>query len=156
MDIRRDNGKNSLDEIKRVQNELGYFFPNNYIDLIRNHDALRFEKNIFDFKNIYNKEDERDLNFLSFKSDHLDGDILSNQDNVNDLENYGIKDLVVFGICANGDYICFDYREDSQTSNPKIVLVYHDDFVDFEDGTSSMVVNDVANNFDDFLNLLHE
>ena len=156
MDIRRDNGKNSLDEIKRVQNELGYFFPKNYIDLIRNHDALRFEKNIFDFKNIYNKEDERDLNFLSFKYDHLDGGILSNQDNVNDLENYGIKDLVVFGICANGDYICFDYREDSQTSNPKIVLVYHDDFVDFEDGTSSMVVNDVANNFDDFLNLLHE
>ncbi|MCX5468923.1 SMI1/KNR4 family protein [Acinetobacter nematophilus] len=156
MDIRRDNGKNSLDEIKRVQNELGYFFPNNYIDLIRNHDALRFEKNIFDFKNIYNKEDERDLNFLSFKSDHLDGDILSNQDNVNDLENYGIKDLVVFGICANGDYICFDYREDSKTSNPKIVLVYHDDFVDFDDGTSSMVVNDVANNFDEFLKLLHE
>jgi len=156
MDIRRDNGKNSLDEIKRVQNELGFFFPNNYFDLIRNHDALRFEKNIFDFKNIYNNEDERDLNFLSFKADHLDGDILSNQDNVNDLENYGIKDLVVFGICANGDYICFDYREDSQTSNPKIVLVYHDDFVDFEDGTSSMVVNDVANNFEDFLNLLHE
>ncbi|QNX59514.1 SMI1/KNR4 family protein [Acinetobacter seifertii] len=156
MDILRDNGKNSLDEIKRVQNELGYFFPNNYIDLIRNHDALRFEKNIFDFKNIYNKEDERDLNFLSFKSDHLDGDILSNQDNVNDLENYGIKDLVVFGICANGDYICFDYRENPSNSEPKIVLVYHDDFIDYDDGTSTMVVNHVADSFDDFLNMLHE
>lgn len=156
MDIRRDNGKNSLDEIKRVQNELGYFFPNNYIDLIRNHDALRFEKNIFDFKNIYNKEDERDLNFLSFKSDHLDGDILSNQDNVNDLENYGIKDLVVFGICANGDYICFDYRENPSSSEPRIVLVYHDDFIDYDDGTSTMVVNHVADSFDDFLNMLHE
>ncbi|MBP1483048.1 SMI1/KNR4 family protein [Acinetobacter nosocomialis] len=156
MDIRRDNGKNSLDEIKRVQNELGYFFPNNYIDLIRNHDALRFEKNIFDFKNIYNKEDERDLNFLSFKSDHLDGDILSNQDNLNDLENYGIKDLVVFGICANGDYICFDYRENPTSSEPRIVLVYHDDFIDYDDGTSTMVVNRVADSFDDFLNMLHE
>ncbi|WP_347017219.1 SMI1/KNR4 family protein [Acinetobacter seifertii] len=156
MDIRRDNGKNSLDEIKRVQNELGYFFPNNYIDLIRNHDALRFEKNIFDFKNIYNKEDERDLNFLSFKSDHLDGDILSNQDNVNDLENYGIKDLVVFGICANGDYICFDYRENPSSSEPRIVLVYHDDFIDYDNGTSTMVVNHVADSFDDFLNMLHE
>lgn len=156
MEIRRDNGKNSLNEIQRVQDELGYFFPKNYIDLIKNHDAVRLEENIFNFTNIYNNVDERDLNFLSFKSDHLDGDILSNQDNVNDLENYGIKDLVVFGICANGDYICFDYREDSQTSNPKIVLVYHDDFVDFEDGTSSMVVNNVANDFDDFLNLLHE
>ncbi|WP_228157014.1 SMI1/KNR4 family protein [Acinetobacter sp. WCHAc060042] len=132
------------------------FFSENYIDLIKNHDAVRLEENIFNFTDIYNSIDERDLNFLSFKSDHLDGDILSNQDNVNDLENYGIKNLVVFGICANGDYICFDYREDSKTSNPKVVLVYHDDFVDFEDGTSSMVVNNVANNFDDFLNLLHE
>lgn len=156
MKNRRDNGNNSLNEIQRVQDELGCFFPKIYIDLIKNHDAVRLEENIFNFTNIYNSIDERDLNFLSFKSDHLDGDILSNQDNVNDLENYGIKDLVVFGICANGDYICFDYREDSQTSNPKIVLVYHDDFVDFEDETSSMVVNDVANNFDDFLNLLHE
>ena len=156
MQIRRDNGKNSLNEIQRVQDELGYFFPKNYIDLIKNHDAVRLEENIFNFTNIYNSFDERDLNFLSFKSDHLDGGILSNQGNVNDLENYGIKDLVVFGICANGDYICFDYREDSKTSNPKVVLVYHDDFVDYEDGTSSMVVNNVANNFDDFLNLLHE
>ena len=106
--------------------------------------------------NIYNKEDERDLNFLSFKSDHLDGDILSNQDNVNDLNNYGIKNLVVFGICANGDYICFDYRTDFKSSEPKIVLVYHDDFLDYEDGTSSMVVNYVENNFEDFLKLLHE
>ena len=50
MEIRRDNGKNSLDEIEKVQEELGYYFPKNYIDLIRNHDALRFEKNIFNFK----------------------------------------------------------------------------------------------------------
>ncbi len=27
MEIRRDNGKNSLNEIQRVQDELGYFFP---------------------------------------------------------------------------------------------------------------------------------
>lgn len=156
MEIRRDNGKNSLDEIEKVQEELGYYFPKNYIDLIRNHDALRFEKNIFNFKNIYNKEDERDLNFLSFKSNHLDGDILNNQDNINDIDNYGIKNLVIFGICANGDYICFDYRDDIKSTEPKIVLVYHDDFIDYEDGASHMVVNYVADNFDDFLELLHE
>ncbi len=156
MRVYDDNGQVSLDIIYEVENSLGYNFPMSYINLIKDHDALAPVENIFDFKNIYKKEDERDLNFLSFKSDHLDGGILSNQGNVNDLENYGIKDLVVFGICANGDYICFDYREHSKTSNPKVVLVYHDDFVDFEDGTSSMVVNNVANNFDDFLNLLHE
>ncbi|MGQ8975906.1 SMI1/KNR4 family protein [Acinetobacter schindleri] len=78
------------------------------------------------------------------------------QDNINDVDNYGIKNLVVFGICANGDYICFDYRENPNSSEPKIVLVYHDDFVDYDDGTSTMVVNHVAENFDDFMNMLHE
>ena len=156
MQIRRDNGKNSLDIINEVERKLGYTFPRSYIDLIKEHDAVRLENNIFDFRNVYNKQDERDLNFISFKFDHLNGEIVDYQQNISDLNNYGIKDLVIFGKCGNGDYICFDYRKDSKTSNPKVVLVYHDDFVDYEDGTSSMVVNNVANNFDDFLNLLHE
>lgn len=156
MRVYDDNGPVSIDIIHEVENGLGYNFPVSYINLIKDHDALAPVENIFDFKNIYSKEDERDLNFLSFKSDHLDGDILSNQENVNDLDNYGTDDLVVFGICANGDYICFDYRFDPKSSEPKVVLVYHDDFVDCEDGSSHMVVNHVAENFDDFLNMLHE
>ena len=108
MKIFRDNGKNSLDDVLSVQSHLSVNFPKSYIDLVVKHDALYLEENIFDFINIYGKSDERDLNFLSFKSDHLDGDILSNQENINDIDNYGIKDLVIFGICANGDYICFD------------------------------------------------
>lgn len=156
MQIFDDNGQVSLEKINDVEKLLGYSFPTNYVKLVKEHDALSPIENIFDFINIYNKPDERDLNFLSFKSDHLDGDMISNQDNVNDLDNYGIKDLVVFGICANGDYICFDYRENRDSSEPKIVLVYHDDFIDYDDGASTMVVNHVAENFDDFLNLLHE
>ena len=105
---------------------------------------------------MYNKLDERDLNFISFKFDHLNGEIVDYQQNISDLNNYGIKNLVIFGKCGNGDLICFDYRDDIKSNEPKIVLVYHDDFVDFDDGTSSMVVNSVANNFDDFLKLLHE
>ena len=76
MKIRRDNGKISLDQINSVERTIGFFFPKSYINLIKNHDSVRLEKNIFDFVNIYNRQDERDLNFLSFKSDHLDGDIL--------------------------------------------------------------------------------
>ncbi len=156
MKIYRDNGQNSLGRINEIQGELGYAFPASFIDLIKSHDALRLDDNIFDFVNVYNQPDERDLNFISFKDNHLDGDILSVQENVNDLDNYGIKDLVVFGVCANGDYICFDYRENTESSEPKIVLVYHDDVIDHDNGRSSMVVNHVAENFDDFLNLLHE
>lgn len=153
LKIYRDNGENSLDTIMQTQKKLGVNYPKKYVELMLKHDALRLENDVFDFINVYGKEDERDICFLSFKENHINGTILSEQENISDLNNYGIRDLIIFGSCANGDYICFDYREDSQTSNPKIVLVYHDDFVDFEDGTSSMVVNDVAN---DFLNLLHE
>jgi hypothetical protein len=153
MKIFRDNGKNSLDTVLYVQSYLNVKFPKNYIDLVRKHDALKLEENIFDFINIYGGSDERDLNFLSFKLDHLDGDILSNQENINDIDNYGVEDLVIFGICANGDYICFDYRG-IEGSTPKIVLVYHDDLIDHEDGSSSMVVNYVAESFDNFLNIL--
>ena len=156
MRVYQDNGQNSLNEIQRVQDELGYFFPKTYIDLMLQHDALRPEEDCFDFINFYGKQDDRDIVFISFKDNHLNGNILKKQSNISDLNNYGVKNLIIFGRCGNGDYICFDYREDSKTSNPKVVLVYHDDFVDYEDGTSSMVVNNVANNFDDFLNLLHE
>lgn len=156
MRIFDDNGQVSLEKINDVEKLLGYSFPTSYVKLIKEHDALSPIENIFDFINIYNKSDERDLNFLSFKSNHLDRDMISNQDNVNDLDNYGIKDLVVFGICANGDYVCFDYRDDVKGTEPKIVLVYHDDFINYEDGTSTMVVNHVAENFEDFLNILHE
>jgi len=120
------------------------------------HDALRLENNIFNFTNIYGDKDERDVNFLSFKKNHLDGDIISNQKNISDTEKFGHEDMVVFGITANGDYICFDYRSELNTDQPKVVLVYHDDFMDHDDGTSSMAINPVAETFENFMNMLHE
>ena len=120
MHVYDDNGQVSLDIIHEVESSLGYNFPMNYINLIKDYDALRLENDIFDFKNIYGELDERDICFLSFQEGYINGSILKEQSNINDLGNYGIKDLVIFGICANGDYICFDYREDSKTSNPKI------------------------------------
>lgn len=156
MKIYSDNGQNSIETVIKVQNKLGFEFPKSYFDLVIKHDALRLENDIFDFKNIYGELDERDICFLSFQEGYINGSILKEQSNINDLDNYGIENLVIFGTCANGDYICFDYRDDIKSAEPKIVLVYHDDFVDFEDGTSSMVVNYVAHSFDDFLKLLHE
>jgi len=62
--------------------------------------------------------------------------------------------VIAFGLCANGDYICFDYRKARE--NPSIVVMYHDDFYEDENGNTKMVINDVADNFDDFLAMLHE
>ena len=156
MNIYSDNGQNSIEKTLEVQKILGVKLPQSYLNLVLKHDALRLENDIFDFKNVYGELDERDICFLSIHENHINGGILGEQDNVNDLENYGIKDLIIFGICANGDYVCFDYRANPKSSEPKVVLIYHDDLIDHEDGTSSMVINYVAENFDNFLNMLHD
>ncbi|MEV9615620.1 hypothetical protein [Aliarcobacter butzleri] len=52
--------------------------------------------------------------------------------------------------------MCFNYRDNPRTDNPKIVLVYHDDYIENEDGTSHMVVNFVANSFEEFIDMLYE
>ncbi|WP_083932768.1 SMI1/KNR4 family protein [Psychrobacter lutiphocae] len=133
---------------------MGYSFPKEYKKVISKYDELIPVDNIFDFTNIYGEVDERDLNFISFNTDEAtsiyDYRIISNP------EYAGIPHLVAFAVCANGDYICFDYRENPNGDNPKVVLVYHDDFVENEDGTSSMVVNFVADNFEEFMARLHE
>lgn len=144
----------SMSRIKKIEKEIGYKFPENYLKLVSTYDSLTPVEEVFDFLNIYGEADERDLNFISFNTDEAtsiyDYRIISNP------EYAGIPHLVAFVVCANGDYICFDYRENPNGDNPKVVLVYHDDIVENEDGTSSMVVNFVANSFEEFMNMLHE
>ncbi|WP_256932962.1 SMI1/KNR4 family protein [Psychrobacter sp. BF1] len=79
-----------------------------------------------------------------------------NEQYISEAEHFGTPNLVTFAICGNGDYVCFDYRHNPITDNPKVVLVYHDDFVDYEDGSSHMVINHVADSFEEFMEMLHE
>ncbi|MEB5477523.1 SMI1/KNR4 family protein [Acinetobacter pollinis] len=109
-----------------------------YLNLIQNHDGLYLDDNSFDFVNIYGDQDEREIVFYSYFEKSLDGDILSNQENINDLDNGGIHNLVIFGRSGNGDYVCFDYRKNPTGDNPKVVLVYHDDEIQlYADGGES-------------------
>ena len=57
--------------------------------------------------------------------------------------------LIPFGENGGGDYICFDYRNDKTTDNPPIVIWNHDM------GLKHRVVF-IANNFEEFINMLHE
>lgn len=65
----------------------------------------------------------------------------------NPIENMP-KDLIIFGGEGCGDYICFDYRNDSDTDNPPIVYWKHD----AEPGKGLFFV---ANTFDEFLDMLY-
>lgn len=145
----------SVLKIMNIEKKIGYKFPKLYVNIVSKYDALTPVEDTFDFTNIYGDEDERDVNFCSFNT-HSDRAHILNEQYISEREHFGTPNLVAFAICGNGDYICFDYRSDLNTDQPKIVLVYHDDFIDHDDGTSSMAINSVAETFEDFMTMLHE
>ena len=63
---------------------------------------------------------------------------------------------MTFGICANGDHICFDYCYDPKTSEPYVVLMYYDDYVTDKDDNPKKGINFVASSFEEFINMLYE
>lgn len=158
--IYRDKGSIDMDIINAFEDKIGFCLPKSYKEIISEHDGLRLVENGFDFVNIYGENDERDLNFLSFLPMDTEYSPTGYYIPIEDFQvskwDYGIKGLVSFGDCANGDIICFDYRDDPKGCNPKVVLVYHDDYITQEDGTIQMVVNFVANSFEEFMNMLYE
>lgn len=145
----------SVSKIKEVEKILGYKLPKLYVDIVSKYDSLTPVEDTFYFTNIYNDVDERDVNFCSFSNQSERANIL-NEQYICKNEHFGTPNLVTFAICGNGDYICFDYRNDVTTNNPKIVLVYHDDFVDLDDGTRAMAINHVADSFEEFIHILHQ
>ncbi len=154
LEIYRDNGSIPEELFDTVEKQINYSFPESYKKVVIKHDGLRLENNIFDFTNIYGEADDRGINFLSFNSSNVEN-IIAEQ-HISDPEYAGIPHLVAFGIAGNGDYICFDYRDNPKGNNPKVVLMYHDDHIENDDGTLSMVVNFVANDFEEFMDMLHE
>ncbi len=149
----RDEGAVDQHLIVEFAKNAGVVFPDTYIALISKHDYLYPEENTFDFINYYGEKDERDIVFFGYKQGVLGGGDIYSYSKIDDDYSYG-KDMIAFGGCANGDYICFDYRKARE--NPSIVVMYHDDFYEDENGDTKMVVNDVADNFDDFLAMLRE
>ncbi|MDR1488613.1 MAG: SMI1/KNR4 family protein [Holosporales bacterium] len=57
--------------------------------------------------------------------------------------------LIPFGDTGGGDFICFDYRN-HDGDNPPIILWTHDVY------DNSKRISFIANNFEEFINMLHE
>lgn len=156
IEVFMDEGQIDMEVIHQYEKRLGYIFPIKYKELLSKHNGLNFLNIFFNFLNIYDTKDCRDIYFYAFQHSYLDqlycNGFVGNQIG----DDYFPKELVDFGGCANGDIVCFDYRDNPRTDNPKIVLVYHDDYIENEDGTSHMVVNFVANSFEEFIDMLYE
>ncbi len=154
IDVSSDDGSVDIAVIESFEKEIGYCLPQNYKVLIASHDWLYPAQNSFDFINVYAQQDSRDIAFFGYgkEATRYSENITDNQD----FDVYGYEGIIAFGCSANGDYICFDYRHDPKTCEPRVVLMYHDDYVEDANGNAHMVVNDVAPSFEAFIDMLYK
>lgn len=124
--------------------------PTNYVKLLESNNALSTEESVFKFHNTFtNHTDCRDISFYGF------GDKIPSSDRITrvlNLSEYGHNKVIIFGKSANGDFICFDYRHDPKTNEPKVVLMHHDVY----GPDDKMLICPVANSFDEFINALYK
>ena len=142
IEIIDDNGPVDIRLVSKYETELGFSFPDSYKLLVSNHDGLRPKKNRFHYK--YNgKEETGDVTFSGY----------SNPENPESIRNvqqavYSADNVVVFAICANGDYVVFNYQDDSE--EPSVDLMLHDVY----DDNGQMILVHLSYNFLSFVRKL--
>lgn len=152
LEIEHDYGKVSFDVIKHVEEIFRVKFPSSYIELIKMHNGVSFFNDHFDYyNNYYNEDGVKCIGFRAFPEPNVD--ILDNilSQNLSD-DEYGYEHMVIFADSAEGDYVCFDYRDNPDGDNPRIVVLHHDIY---DDEINKMWLSFVANDFEEFLGKLY-
>jgi hypothetical protein len=159
-EIYRDHGTvnpSLLDAFERMAQLL---LPSKYRELIQEHDAVRLVRDSFRFTNTFHDagwsyrlgadgKDSRDISFYGFGAELPEYARIDYNQN---FDVYGHDHIVAFGTAANGDYICFDYRHDPTSSEPHVVVMFHDAY----DETNKMLISNVADSFEQFLGMLYK
>lgn len=126
-------------------------FPKKYVDLISKYNGLSFIESWFNYINYDGEIDEASFSFLAYGNPIGSSSIESSQD----FDIYSYNKIINFGTVGNGDYISFDYRSDLFSKDPQIVMLLHDKYVEDEDGNLKMKIIKIADNFNNFLDMLH-
>ena len=150
LHIYRDCEKVNFDEINKFENTFNVCLPKTYKEFILKFGGGRFNEENFDFINKDGILDSRDAVLFCFK------DITKENLHLQDPSYYGVKGLIGFASTAEGDTVCFDYRDNPKTCEPKIALLVHDEYETDSDGYEHMKVEYIANSFDEFLDMLYE
>lgn len=156
QNIYRDEGSIDLEKVLNFEVKYGIKFPDTYTLFIVKHNGARLDIDSFDFyDNVYKREASESIAFIKFENvGKTICDLLEQTTNdINDPDvfkfyNYFDPKIIPFGDTGGGDFICFDYR---QSDNPSIILWCHDNYDEKWNRISF-----VANNFDEFINMLHE
>lgn len=147
---------------------LNVSLPVTYIALLSKYNALSPVKSYVDYIDANGNFDSRCIQFYGYnysKIEVFDADDLqlfqssikeTNAIELRQPDEYSYHGVVAIGATAEGDHICFDYRQEPSTDNPSVVLMYHDQFIRDEHGTPKMAVVKIADDFDSFIEMLHD
>jgi cell wall assembly regulator SMI1 len=158
LTIFQDDGNADIQHIKEFELQHLICLPETYKELILKHNGADFKESSFNFTNLKGEEDGRSFLFFSFGEDTEENgeNIEVYNKGLQDPIYYGVPGLIGFASTAEGDTVCFDYREDTKTCNPKVVVLVHDEYDEYEDGSTHMHIEPVADTFDEFLDMLYE
>lgn len=163
--IEYDNGTNNIDTIETFEEIVKYTLPPLYKKLLLQHDEIRTQMNTFDFLNYKNNKTYSDIYFYGLKlktliTENFDyfsySELVKAQKNIENSNYYGVKGMVAIGDSALGDIICLYYNKKAEESEPSVVLLIHDDFIEDAKGIVSMKIEYISENFSDFLNILYK
>jgi hypothetical protein len=149
--ISSDDGDVSMDVIKDIEATYFIKLPTNYMEFITKHNEAYLKADVFDYENPNTSKRNSDgLTFVNAERIHRIIDNIQSDEEPDLDVKYRFEDgLIPFGDNGGGDLICFDYRHDRDTNNPPIVIWNHDMGFDHR-------VVFIANNFEEFINMLHE
>lgn len=148
--VYRSAGEIDIQQIRQLESKTGFRFPEKYKTLLSSHNFLAPENSDFRFLRD-GKIEERDINFYGFG----DKDSTSRSSKVGEHffeEERVPKGILPFGDCGNGDHVCFDYRHDANTDEPRVVIMLHDAY----DNNNKMFICPVTNSFEEFMDSLYK
>ncbi|WP_227541450.1 MULTISPECIES: SMI1/KNR4 family protein [Acinetobacter] len=133
-------------------NTYGLTLPEKYMELMEKHNGVQFLENCFNYIDSNGNVGESSIGFCAYGDEIGADNIVKFQD----YDGLGYDNVIVFGLNGRGDYLSFDYRQNPESDNPLVIIMYHDDLIEDEYGNKKMRVVKVADSFDDFLKLLHD
>ena len=150
------------EQIKAFEAKCGYKFPKSYIDLVLKFNGAEVYNYMTSFF-IYNENGEKVNDvfgvgaFLAFGEQNVSDETSLIDwfwENRNCDENYPFPNhLVPFAYDGGGNYLCFDYRHNQRTNNPRVVFWFHEEAGQLKEG---LEVYYAANSFDEFLDCLFD
>jgi len=158
LKVYRDEGPIDISIIEKYEEEIGYKFPKAYKELISKHNGLYPENNAIVFPDSQDGSASACFVFLTYfeNPSESNGDDITRYSLIRDEDNALRPHTVVFGDTGAGDMIAFDYSDNPNGDNPRIVFIWHDDWDDdtteFVDGYRKTKF--IANSFEEFIDCL--